>query len=231
MTSTSQAHSPVRMISKEGANTLFVFFSSIAVSRDFPAFEYFSVSERINAHRIHIRDVDRCYYHSGLQDLTKDIYSTSEYLDKMIKQIAPKKVVFVGGSMGGFAAIMFATLTRSPEVIAFGPQTYLTPWLRYKNGNHRASKWVKRMYRKCIFKPKIWDLRKLLLASDFRPKLTIYYAANNRIDRTHMDRLRKVSGVKFIERAVETHGVKHLFPDKSELHEILVKACRDSSVD
>ena len=52
-----------------------------------------------------------------------NIEGTGEYLAEKVKQY--KKSVFLGGSAGGYAAILFAGLARADHCIAFNPQTDL----------------------------------------------------------------------------------------------------------
>jgi predicted esterase YcpF (UPF0227 family) len=64
----------------------------------------------------------RCY-HEGLKGITSNIDETAKYIQNIISGY--QKVVFVGVSAGGYAAILFGSLLKVNDVIAITPQTKL----------------------------------------------------------------------------------------------------------
>ena len=69
-------------------------------------------------------DVHQSWYHKGIQDISTSIEETRVYLETIIKDY--KKVIFMGVSAGGYAAILFGSLLQVTIVVAFIPQTILT---------------------------------------------------------------------------------------------------------
>ena len=61
-------------------------------------------------------------YHNGLEGISKTIDETAEYLKGIISPY--KRVIFIGVSQGGYAAILFGSLLNISAVIAFIPQTF-----------------------------------------------------------------------------------------------------------
>lgn len=68
-------------------------------------------------------DKNMCWYHQGILGLTEDIQSTVAELSDRISSY--DRVVFMGGSAGGYAAILFGSLLNVDYVVAFNPQTDL----------------------------------------------------------------------------------------------------------
>jgi hypothetical protein len=64
----------------------------------------------------------RCY-HQGLKGITSNVDETAKYIQNIISEY--QKVVFVGVSAGGYAAILFGSLLKVNYVIAITPQTKL----------------------------------------------------------------------------------------------------------
>jgi hypothetical protein len=62
-------------------------------------------------------------YHNGIFGLTKTVEETAAYLAKDIEQGGYKKVIFLGVSSGGYAAVLFGSLVGATDVLAFMPQT------------------------------------------------------------------------------------------------------------
>jgi len=71
-------------------------------------------------------DKNQCWYHKGIQGITSDIDETVCYLNDIIKKGNYEKVIFMGTSSGGYAAILFGSLCNVHNVISFIPQTMLT---------------------------------------------------------------------------------------------------------
>ena len=68
-------------------------------------------------------DKNQCWYHKGIDGITKNIDETVSYLKNIINKSSYKKIIFMGVSAGGYASILFGSLCNVSNVIAFGPRT------------------------------------------------------------------------------------------------------------
>jgi predicted esterase YcpF (UPF0227 family) len=68
-------------------------------------------------------DIHSCCYSKGIDKITNNIEETVEYLSNEIKDY--KKVVFIGSSGGGYAAILFGSMLNIHSVISFIPTTII----------------------------------------------------------------------------------------------------------
>ncbi|MBF2097800.1 MAG: hypothetical protein IGQ88_05410 [Gloeomargaritaceae cyanobacterium C42_A2020_066] len=161
-----------------------------------PTFEFYSSSKVLNENRIFLRDLKQRYYHAGLESVGRDIHEVAYFLKKEIEILKPDRVVFVGCSMGGFAAILFASLVGFGEVIAFCPQTFISPWLRFRHGDNRWRGHVIRTYGISLFKSKAWNLRPLVAKAKGRLKLSIYVCSKNSLDCIHAKHLAGLPNVQ-----------------------------------
>lgn len=84
----------------------------------------------------------QCWYHKGFKDITKNIDESVIYLNKIIKRKPYKKIIFMGVSMGGYAAILFGAKCNVTNVIAFVPQTILTNEKKHKKEKYNNLKTV-----------------------------------------------------------------------------------------
>jgi len=167
-------------LSKNGEN-LYVFFGGIAAGIAMPPLEFYNASKIIDEHKIFIRDFSQCWYQDGLYSVGDDIYSSAEKIKEHIENIKPVKLYFVGNSMGGYAAILFSCLIGAGEVIAFAPQTFISPLLRMRHGDRRWSRNVLRAYRKSFLKPKVWNLKPLMLRSNHCKKVSIFVSTEDKL--------------------------------------------------
>ena len=71
-----------------------------------------------------LTDPQKRWYHKGIPGLSTNIPETVSYLETLVSGY--KKVVFMGTSAGGYAALLFGSLLNVSTVIAFKPQTLLT---------------------------------------------------------------------------------------------------------
>lgn len=70
-------------------------------------------------------DRHQCCYHKGIKDITTNIDDTVIYLNNIIKNGNYKKIIFMGVSAGGYAAILFGSLCNVSHVISFIPHTII----------------------------------------------------------------------------------------------------------
>jgi len=64
-------------------------------------------------------------YHKGIESITNNIDETVVYLNKKINEGNYEKVIFMGTSAGGYASVLFGSLCKVTNVIAFIPPTIL----------------------------------------------------------------------------------------------------------
>ena len=73
-------------------------------------FEFYASSRILGYSKIFFRDFSQSWYQSGLRGFANDIYELESFIKQRISALQPSKVYFVGNSMGGFAAILFASM-------------------------------------------------------------------------------------------------------------------------
>ncbi len=211
------------------ASTLYVFFGGMAAGIVIPRFEFYNASRIVDEHKIFVRDFGRCWYHAGLAGVSRNIDATAVYLRRRIREIAPRRTVFVGNSMGGYAAMLFAALLGEAEVIAFAPQTFLSPWLRW---HHRDDRWrpqIRRMWRQGLMRPRFWDLKPLLMRRRSRLGISVYVSDKDRLDLVHAERIRDVPGVHIHTFAEGGHDVVRHLRDAGQLARIMSGHAQDRS--
>jgi hypothetical protein len=113
----------------DGNKNLIVSFGGMALLMGtLPPFEFLNYLSSTYNNTIDLLfyvDLHQCWYHKGLKDITNNIDETVEYLKNKINQKKYKKIIFIGASSGGYAAILFGSLCGINNVIAFKPQTII----------------------------------------------------------------------------------------------------------
>ena len=203
------------------SSILYIFFGGIQGRLAMPTFEFYNSANIINENKVFIRDLSQSWYQKGLLGLCADVPSIVEYLNKMINDINPDKIFFVGNSMGGYAAILFAALVGKGEAIAFSPQTFLTKKMREIHTDNRWIKQIESMYRAPKINKINQDLKLLLLVEDNKQKISIFVSMDDKLDEIHADHLSDVPYVNIFKFNKGGHSIVRLLRDQNMLPDIL----------
>lgn len=212
-------YNPIELdLSSDGSN-LYVFFGGIGSGIAMPPFEFYESSKILEDKKIFVRDFCQSWYQLGLPNVGNDLYAIREWLRTTIALVKPEKVIFVGNSMGGFAAILFASLLKTGEVIAFAPQTFISPALRYKYSDNRWMKQIFGAYIRGMMKPKVWDLRPLL--KNNKRKISIFVSRDDVLDSKHASHVRDMPNVHVYEFTGGGHSLVRMLRDSGQLPVIM----------
>ncbi|WP_289098616.1 hypothetical protein [uncultured Pseudoalteromonas sp.] len=207
-------------LSNKGSD-LYIFFGGIAAGIAMPPFEFYNAAGILEQHKIFIRDFHQNWYQNGLEGISQNVTTTTNFINKKINEIKPEKIYFVGNSMGGFAAILFARLIGRGEVIAFAPQTFICPIERIKKSDYRWFKQVFITYLSTFSKATYFNLKKLLLEKGGDNKISIFVSIEHRLDYQHALYLKGVDGVEIYEFSGFGHGIVKYLRDSGSLPDIM----------
>lgn len=189
-----------------------------------PPFEFLSALNAHAARRIFVRDLDQCWYQRGVRDASTTLAETTTALRALIDASAPRRLVTLGTSAGGFGAIYFGCALGADHVLAFGPQTFTSTRLRHWYRDHRWTNEIR----------SIDDLDQSLVCRDLlpivrrasravpSPAIEIHVGADSRIDRVHARRLRRLANVT-VHTHEGGHNVAKALRDRGELDAMLAR--------
>lgn len=206
----------------EDPSTLLVVFGGIVggIGLSIPPLEFVRTTSLLRFNRIFVRDMFQLWYHKGLKGYTTNLQETTRFLDAKIGALAPRKVICVGNSAGGFAAIYFGHQLRVNAVHAFAPQTYLGRFKRLLNIDIRWRKQIKQLHR-LNTSNKVLNLSNILMEDNKYTNFFIHVGRHNRLDYSHAVNLKNVNRVKVLEYPCTSHLLVQLIRDTGYLHEIL----------
>lgn len=114
-------------IIKENSENLIICFGGMALQMQgilpFEFLNYLSKTYEKNTDLYFFIDKKQCWYHKGIDGITKNIDETVVYLNNIINNSSYKKTLFMGVSSGGYASILFGSLCNVSNVIAYIPRT------------------------------------------------------------------------------------------------------------
>jgi len=161
-----------------------------------PPFEFFRLTGEVDTKKLYVRDMNQAWYHQGLPGIADNIDGVAVYLRDMIREQQPRKVVAVGNSAGGYAALLFGYLLSANIVLAFSPQTFISRHERALHGDDRWGEYqILNAHQSPTRQEKYFNLKRTLGAHRTRTKYRIYYQRENRLDNIHARRMRVVDNV------------------------------------
>ena len=157
---------------------LLVVFGGIFGALGIPPFEFFNLTRNLDINKIYLRDLHQTWYHSGLSGISKNIDETAAFLKRKIDETEAEKVVVVGNSMGGYAAILFGTLIKADNVHAFSAQTSIKDvnLIRHKEQIQNTHN---------NFSHNYFDLSEQIKIHNCLGEFNLYYDSKDKLDKTH----------------------------------------------
>lgn len=102
---------------QQGLATLTLFEFTNFLDTTFPFYD-----------KIYCKDEKVKWYNQGLTDLTSNVDETVDFLRHKITGY--KHAIFIGASMGGYAALLFGSILNVDAIVAFRPQTYISKCIK-----------------------------------------------------------------------------------------------------
>ena len=143
-----------------------------------------------------IIDKKQCWYHKGIDGITTTIEETVVYLEEIINKGNYNKVLFMGTSAGGYAAILFGSLCKNVNcVISFIPQTVLNnpKNLKYKNLKDIINEYTQYIIHGDISVSNMQNLHHILHCENIKDNKNVQIVRHNGLD---MKQLRDNGSIK-----------------------------------
>ncbi len=209
----------VRVDRVAGSETMYFIFGGILGGVGLPPFEFVRAASMLSDTRVFIRDLKQSWYQAGLVGISNDIEGTRQYIESLIAEVSPERVVMIGGSMGGFAAILFSGLVGNSRAIVFSPQTFISPCLKLRHCDYRWRSRILLTYWRGCSRTRVWDLAKLRPRAGWR--VDIHVSRLDRLDCVHARHLGHMPGVHVVEYDHGGHGLVRSLRDSGQLSGIL----------
>lgn len=171
------------------------------------------VTRKLDVNRMYLRDNFGMWYHDGLQGVTKDMTDTAEFLREHIAEEGYSRVVVVGVSSGGYAALVLGAMIGADEVHAFGPPTLFQKGMR-EGMEFRIERSLNKLLERTELDPIFLDLRSFFERYPVKPsggRVLLYFDPEFDIDAERCTYLADVPGVELVECPGTGHQVMKAF--------------------
>ncbi|MCW2606798.1 MAG: sulfotransferase [Frankiales bacterium] len=179
---------------------LLVVLSGLAPHGQEPAFEGRGLCRRLGVSGVLLRDAAQSWYLRGVEGVADDLEGLAQALRGRIAELAPSRLVLMGNSAGGYAAVALASLLDADEVVAVVPRSGLSHAVNDALGDDRFAD-----LRASVLAglpddaARFLDLRPLLLDAfaarctdgrpSYRTRVRVLHASDNALDAAHAARL------------------------------------------
>ena len=199
---------------------LIIAFSGGAQQLTIPVHQFFEITKTLGYSRILLRDKHEMHYHFGVDRKRRDWPSLLEYLKIQIQELAPQKVICIGTSSGGYAALVAGYYLGADYVHAFGAQTRIgvdpeSIRTAVNPRNRRKLYQSKRAFRQ------VFDLAPLLEKPNHKTTYFLHYCACHETDRGFAERVAALPSVITFGYPCSAHAVAIFLAKKRLLGKLL----------
>ena len=208
------------------ADALLIAFGGLFGSVAVPVYEFAQFARSLSAKGMFLRDPHRAWYFCGLPEAGEDLLSVEKVLEQHIERIQPRRVVAVGASAGGFAALHFGARLGFDEVHAFSPQTTVAKWQRFRLGDRRWKKDIRNIHTSPSGNRAFEDLVPTMAARRPGSIFHVHYCHQESLDVAHAMRIAFCEDVFLHAYAQGDHKVIRWLKKRGELSRILEASLR-----
>jgi hypothetical protein len=202
------------------AAVLLVSFAVFPGADGKAAFDFVGVTSQLPATRVFFRDPKMLWYQMGVENVGRTVPEVAAYVKRLRMQEQVNRVVVIGNSGGGFAAILFGTLAGADEIHAFNPSTKLLV-----ESDTSYPEQLALLHREAGLDNPYIDLRKILLQKpDANPAIYIHYSSGDKKDRHQAQYLRDIPHVHLLQYPFVSHHLARYLAKRGVLTEIVQEA-------
>ena len=210
------------------SKTIFIVFSTISEAHAPPPFEFLAASSRVQVRRLFVRDVKRVWYHHGVPGLGNRVDVVAKSLRAILDEQGAERVVVIGYSAGGYAALLFGALLSADLVFSLEPQTCIDRGWLAEIGDERWTPALDRLDGLGGADERYVDLREVL-ARERRgeTRYELHYNALFEADEQHAGRLEGIPGLELHRREPDGLNIVRSLRRSGELERIFGDAVGD----
>ncbi len=180
------------------SEALFFFFGGISGNLAMPTFEFYKTAGVLDCKKVFVRDLSQSWYHGDGRE-HRTVAQTLDVIGEIVAETRTEELHFVGNSMGGFAAILFACLLGRGRALAFAPQTFVSPVLKLRHRDFRWRSQTMRVWWRGLGGGRHWDLVPILANAPASVSVDIYASKDDALDMVHARRISSDPKVSLVE--------------------------------
>jgi hypothetical protein len=206
-------------------DTLLVTFGGIQQGMGgIPPFEFRRITEGLRAKLVYVRDPAQSWYHGVLPGIGRGLPALQDAVAGALARSGASRLVCIGNSMGGYAALVVGSALGADRVLSFSPQTFLSRWLRMWYRERRWEPKVGNAWRSDSAVRAAFDLRRYLARPNWGDA-TVFADSAHRLDRIHAMRVSSLPRLRTEWVEGGGHALVRILRDSGALEAVLRQAC------
>ncbi|MBC7986782.1 MAG: tetratricopeptide repeat protein [Sphingomonadaceae bacterium] len=181
---------PMLVARAEGPAPLVIVFTGLADQAQMPVATFDRNLAALGASAIYLRDRSRYIFLQGIPGVAADRDTAIAMLRDLIAEIAPTRLITLGSSSGGHAAIGYGLALGADTIIGFSAASNLTAAFCAADGRGRAL-----IHKLSRLPEDMLDLLPALRSSAKRPDIHLVYGSHHPQDPMHAEYLASDGGV------------------------------------
>jgi pimeloyl-ACP methyl ester carboxylesterase len=208
------------------SRTMLLAFGGINSRLGIAPYEFSSLTGRSGVKRLYVRDLHQSWYHRGMPGHGDELLDVAAAVRKVLARRRVERLVVVGTSAGGYAALTFGTLLGADLVLAFSPQTILNLESLAQMDDHRWDDKIQALEDSAAFDPEWVDLARALPAARHAETECRVFFDDTHMDRAHGERLDGIAGVRLFRFGRGEHELVRQLREVGALSRMIERAIR-----
>jgi hypothetical protein len=208
------------VIAIDGSRTdlRFLAFAGLNLGMGMPPFEFLRSLSARDIPGWFVKDFHQSWYQKGLLGLTRSPTETADYLRDLIGERDGRRLVTLGASSGGYAAILYGCWLGAERVVAFSPQSLINRRIVSQYAAIDTPETLRFLDRSAG----ILNLRQFLMEQEHVPEITVYYGSDHDQDTKEAMQLEGLDRMTLVPvPGVEGHSITGELRKRGELDAIL----------
>jgi acetyl esterase/lipase len=210
------------------SRTMLIAFGGIHLRSGVPPHEFSALTGRTGVKRLYVRDLRQAWYHRGMPGHGDRLMDVAAALREVVARRHVERLVVVGNSAGGYAALVFGTLLSADVVLAFSPQTTLDLESLAQMDDHRWDERLQPLQDAAAFDRDWLDLARALPRARRADTRYEVFFDDTHLDRVHGERLEGLENVRLFRFGGGQHELARALRDSGALARVLERAIRPS---
>ena len=208
------------------SRTMLVAFGGINSRIGVTPYEFSSLTGRSGVKRLYVRDLHQSWYHRGMPGHGDALMDVAAVISGVVARRRVERLVVVGTSAGGYAALVFGTLLGADVVLAFSPQTTLDLESLAQMDDHRWDDKLQALEDDAAFDRNWVDLARALPAARHAETEYRVFFDDTHLDRAHGERLDGLEGVRLFRFGRGEHELVKQLREAGALSRMIEHAIR-----
>lgn len=206
----------------QDSSTIAVCFGGLALGMGMPPYEFHKAMAPFQTNTVFVRDLEQCWYHRGIAGHGQTLREAATSLERILAGVDNTRLVTIGNSSGGYAALLFGHLLGADSVLSFVPQTLISPLSRARIREYRWPRQMMRVYTSRSTERRLMNLPRFLKSPTYS-HAEIHYTSAHRLDRIYAEGMSTVARTILLDHSdrFTEHSLIRGLRDNGQLSSIL----------